>query len=129
MPFPHKPEVAWCHHILPTSARESTCPRFSDCERWLCLWPYRLPLYKSTKEQKNKINFWILNWLAKNAKWKLCLYSLVMMRMVSLGVFALNSSLSLFFLWINWWLSMPRFTRRWFDDFIECIQSYRTVNV
>lgn len=33
------PEVPGCHHIPPTSARESACPRFSDWDRWLCLWP------------------------------------------------------------------------------------------
>lgn len=38
------PEFAWCHHIPPTSARDNACPRFRDCDLWLCRWPYRLPL-------------------------------------------------------------------------------------
>lgn len=40
----YQPKVPWCHHILPTSARESTWPRFNDCDLWLCRCPYRLPL-------------------------------------------------------------------------------------
>lgn len=35
------PDVPCCHHVFPTSARERTCPRFSDCDLWLCLCPCR----------------------------------------------------------------------------------------
>lgn len=38
------PEFTWCHHIPPTSARDNACPRFRDCDLWLCRCPYRLPL-------------------------------------------------------------------------------------
>lgn len=66
----NKPEVPWCHHILPTSARESTWPRFNDCDLWLCRCPYRLPLCKWNKKEMIwirpiillRIFFWHRNW-------------------------------------------------------------------